>query len=95
MIPLLLAACREPDPIEPSAVVLNAVLARNDAGWTDPDGDGEWAVTIRCATAGPDGLDVYAGAGIVDGSDPQAELAETTAKLGTMLAALGVSHVAR
>jgi isochorismate synthase len=63
-------------------------------GWTDPDGDGEWAVTIRCATAGPDGLDVYAGAGIVDGSDPQAELAETTAKLGTMLAALGVSRVA-
>ncbi|MEV6342401.1 isochorismate synthase [Actinoplanes sp. NPDC051851] len=63
-------------------------------GWTAANGDGEWAVTIRCATAGPDGLDVYAGAGIVDGSDPQAELAETTAKLGTMLAALGVQHAA-
>ncbi|MEU4556998.1 isochorismate synthase [Actinoplanes sp. NPDC023936] len=64
-------------------------------GWSDADGDGEWAVTIRCATAGPDGLDVYAGAGIVAGSDPQAELAETTAKLGTMLTALGVTDVAR
>ena len=63
-------------------------------GWSDADGDGEWAVTIRCATAGPDGLDVYAGAGIVAASDPQSELAETTAKLGTMLTALGVSHVA-
>ncbi|MBB2942552.1 isochorismate synthase [Actinoplanes lutulentus] len=63
-------------------------------GWTSADGDGEWAVTIRCATAGPDGLDVYAGAGIVSGSDPQAELAETNAKLGTMLSALGVTDVA-
>jgi isochorismate synthase len=63
-------------------------------GWTDASGDGEWAVTIRCATAGPDGLHVYAGAGIVQGSDPTAELAETTAKLGTMLNVLGVSGVA-
>ncbi|GGK77173.1 isochorismate synthase [Mangrovihabitans endophyticus] len=58
-------------------------------GWCDAAGDGEWAVTIRCATAGPEGLRVYAGAGIVTGSDPHAELTETTAKLGTMLAALG------
>ncbi|MBO3742752.1 isochorismate synthase [Actinoplanes flavus] len=63
-------------------------------GWADADGDGEWAVTIRCATAGPEGLDVYAGAGIVAASDPHAELAETTAKLGTMLTALGVFNVA-
>ncbi|MBM2616675.1 isochorismate synthase [Actinoplanes sp. LDG1-06] len=59
-------------------------------GWVDASGDGEWAVTIRCATSDEDGLDLYAGAGVVAGSDPQAELAETTAKLGTMLAALGL-----
>ncbi|WP_306214537.1 isochorismate synthase [Actinoplanes sp. RD1] len=64
-------------------------------GWTDAAGDGEWAVTIRCAVAGPEGLDVYAGAGVVTGSDPAAELAETNAKLGTMLTALGVADVAR
>jgi isochorismate synthase len=61
-------------------------------GWTDAAGDGEWAVTIRCATADADGLDLFAGAGVVADSDPAAELAETTAKLGTMLAALGLTH---
>jgi isochorismate synthase len=60
-------------------------------GWVDAAGDGEWAVTIRCAVADPGGLDLFAGAGIVAGSDPAAELAETSAKLGTMLAALGLS----
>nr|BFE55953.1 isochorismate synthase DhbC [Dactylosporangium thailandense] len=60
-------------------------------GWVDATGDGEWAVTIRCAVADPGGLDLFAGAGIVAGSDPGAELAETSAKLGTMLAALGLS----
>ncbi|GAA0469874.1 isochorismate synthase DhbC [Paractinoplanes deccanensis] len=61
-------------------------------GWVDASGDGEWAVTIRCATADDDGLDLFAGAGVVAGSDPRAELAETTAKLGTMLAALGLEE---
>ncbi|MFI5910633.1 isochorismate synthase [Dactylosporangium sp. NPDC051541] len=60
-------------------------------GWVDAAGDGEWAVTIRCAVADPGGLDLFAGAGIVAGSDPAAELAETSAKLGTMLAALGLA----
>ncbi|MFF5078181.1 isochorismate synthase [Actinoplanes sp. NPDC000266] len=61
-------------------------------GWVDASGDGEWAVTIRCATADEDGLDLFAGAGVVAGSEPAAELAETTAKLGTMVAALGLEH---
>lgn len=61
-------------------------------GWVDAAGDGEWAVTIRCATAGPHGIDLYAGAGVVADSDPAAELAETTAKLGTLLNALGLEH---
>jgi isochorismate synthase len=61
-------------------------------GWVDAAGDGEWAVTIRCATADTEGLDLFAGAGVVADSDPAAELAETTAKLGTMLAALGLEH---
>ncbi|GGM06032.1 isochorismate synthase [Dactylosporangium sucinum] len=64
-------------------------------GWVDAAGDGEWAVTIRCATADPGGLDLFAGAGVVADSDPAAELAETTAKLGTMLAALGLDRSER
>lgn len=58
-------------------------------GWSDAAGNGEWAVTIRCAEATADRVRLYAGAGIVAGSSPQAELAETQAKLETMLAALG------
>ncbi len=63
-------------------------------GWMDASGDGEWAVTIRCATSDQDGLDLFAGAGVVAGTDPGAALAETTAKLGTMLAALGLKSLA-
>ncbi|GAA2614480.1 isochorismate synthase [Paractinoplanes durhamensis] len=61
-------------------------------GWVDANGDGEWAVTIRCATADADGLDLFAGAGVVADSSPEAELAETTAKLGTLLTALGLEN---
>lgn len=61
-------------------------------GWTDADGDGEWVVTIRCAEASGRSVRVHAGAGIVAGSDPEAELAETRAKFRTLLDALGVSE---
>jgi isochorismate synthase len=60
-------------------------------GWTDAAGDGEWAVTIRCAEVAERTLRLFAGAGIVPGSDPEHELAETSAKFRTMLLALGVS----
>ncbi|MBG0815486.1 isochorismate synthase [Planomonospora sp. ID82291] len=60
-------------------------------GWTDAAGDGEWAVTIRCAEVAERTLRLFAGAGIVPGSDPERELAETSAKFRTMLRALGVS----
>ncbi|GIX22572.1 MAG: isochorismate synthase DhbC [Gammaproteobacteria bacterium] len=59
-------------------------------GWCDASGDGQWAVTIRCARAEGRRLQLYAGAGVVAGSDPQQELAETAAKFRTLLDALGV-----
>ncbi|MDV6283787.1 isochorismate synthase [Rhodococcus jostii] len=61
-------------------------------GWADADGDGEWMVTIRCAQIDADRTTVtaYAGGGIVAASEPDDELAETTTKLGTVLAALGL-----
>jgi isochorismate synthase len=57
-------------------------------GWVDAAGDGEWAVTLRCAELRGDTAVLFAGAGIVEGSEPQPELDETDAKLATLLDAL-------
>ncbi|MFI6603779.1 isochorismate synthase MenF [Nonomuraea sp. NPDC050536] len=58
-------------------------------GWQAPGGDGEWALTLRCAVLdGGTTLRVWAGAGIVADSDPAAELAETDAKFATLLGPL-------
>ena len=57
-------------------------------GWMDADGDGEWALALRCAELNGVTATLYAGAGIVADSDPAAELAETDAKFGSMLRAL-------
>ncbi|NJN61048.1 MAG: isochorismate synthase [Coleofasciculaceae cyanobacterium RL_1_1] len=62
-------------------------------GWMDDRGDGEWAVTIRCGEARGRCLRLYAGAGVVAGSSPEKELAETSAKLRTMLKALGLTDL--
>lgn len=59
-------------------------------GWCDSSGNGEWAVTIRCAEVENRTLRLFAGAGIVSGSSGEEELAETSAKLGTMFRALGL-----
>lgn len=59
-------------------------------GWCDAAGDGAWHVAIRCARITGATAQLFAGAGIVPGSDPAAETAETGAKFGAMLAALGL-----
>ncbi|MFC8536069.1 isochorismate synthase DhbC [Streptomyces sp. NPDC057249] len=58
-------------------------------GWGDARGDGEWVVTIRCAEAEERTLRLYAGAGVVAASEPEAETAETAAKFRTFLSAVG------
>ena len=53
-------------------------------GWTGADGDGEWGIALRCAEMDPDDrhrLRLFAGCGIVAGSQPQEELVESSAKL--------------
>ncbi len=62
-------------------------------GWCNQAGDGEWAVTLRCAEVGEHDATLYAGAGIVAGSVPADELLETSGKLRTMLAAMGLESV--
>ena len=59
-------------------------------GWCDSQGNGEWAVVIRCGVLDGHHVELFAGAGIVAGSDPAMEWAETGTKLGTMLKALGL-----
>ena len=61
-------------------------------GWIDAAGDGEWAIALRCGQiedTDPRRIQLFAGCGIVAGSDPEAELAEAGAKLVPMRDALG------
>jgi len=63
-------------------------LYAGPVGWVDSRGDGEWAVALRGATLDGSCARLAAGAGIVAGSDPDAEWAETQAKFEPMLQAL-------
>jgi menaquinone-specific isochorismate synthase len=61
-------------------------------GWLDAAGNGEWGIALRGAVIeDPHTVRLYAGCGIVDGSQPEAELAETWAKFRPMLESLGIS----
>ncbi len=60
-------------------------------GWCEPGGDGEVAVALRCALLRAGAAHLYAGSGIVAGSDPEAELVETRLKLRPLLDLLAVS----
>ena len=58
-------------------------------GWLDAHGDGEFGLALRCAElVGDDSARLFAGCGIVAGSDPAAELAETQSKFAAFQAAL-------
>ncbi len=57
-------------------------------GWVDADGDGAWAIGIRCAEIDGARARLFAGNGVVAKSDPADELAETQLKLQALLAAL-------
>lgn len=61
-------------------------------GWSDKNGDGEWAITIRCAEIEENTIRMFAGAGIVQDSVPEEEKNETAAKLQTMLRVFGIDY---
>jgi menaquinone-specific isochorismate synthase len=58
-------------------------------GWVGPDGSGEFAVAIRSALLCGVEATLFAGSGIVRGSDPQEEFRETEMKFQPLLNALG------
>jgi isochorismate synthase len=57
-------------------------------GWMDASGDGEWAIALRCAELRGGRATLYAGAGIVADSRPDAEVDETERKFRAFLDAL-------
>lgn len=63
-------------------------------GWIGADGDGEWAIALRGAqieaadASGLRSIRAFAGCGIVAGSEPDAELAETELKFSPIREAL-------
>ncbi|MCF8587559.1 isochorismate synthase [Gordonia liuliyuniae] len=84
-------------PRDAATALIAEIEGRRDfyagaVGWCDAAGDGEWTVSIRCLEldAAHTGVTTWAGGGIVVGSDPDAEVAETEAKFRTVLGALGV-----
>jgi isochorismate synthase len=53
-------------------------------GWFDARGDGDFRVALRAGLFAGGRAHLFAGAGIVRGSDPERELAETELKLATL-----------
>ncbi|KDA07029.1 isochorismate synthase [Microbacterium sp. CH12i] len=87
-----IAAIRELEPFDRGRYA-------GPVGWVDGNGNGEWAIALRCAQfevgtmragAGADsiGVTAYAGAGIVAASDPETELLETRVKFRPLVDAL-------
>jgi menaquinone-specific isochorismate synthase len=58
-------------------------------GWMDATGDGEWGIALRSGVLTGNQVRLFAGCGIVGGSDPEAELAESQAKFVPVREALG------
>jgi menaquinone-specific isochorismate synthase len=53
-------------------------------GWLDARGNGEWGIALRCGELEGPRARLFAGGGIVAGSDPRSELAEAQAKFRPM-----------
>jgi menaquinone-specific isochorismate synthase len=57
-------------------------------GWVDGTGNGEWAIALRCAQWRETDIVAHAGAGVIVGSDPESEYAETELKFRPIREAL-------
>ena len=84
-------------PTERAAAVIRSLEGMDRSryagpvGWIDARGDGELGIALRCGKIDQSDarrIRLFAGCGIVAGSDPASELAETNAKLEPMRQAL-------
>lgn len=89
------AVCGAPTDIARQLIAEHEQLDRGrfagPVGWVDAQGDGEWALALRCGQLDGDDprrMTLYAGAGVMAASNPHAELVETDAKLSPMKSAL-------
>lgn len=83
------AVCGTPTPVAKQFILSHEGYNRHYYsglnGWMDAEGNGEWVVTIRNGLLNQNKIRLYAGAGIVAGSDAATEWLETEAKMQTML----------
>ena len=89
------AVCGTPTPVADAAIRELEQMDRGryagPVGWMDAAGDGEWGIALRCGVfdaADSSRMRLFAGCGIVAGSDPDSELAESDAKFVPMRDAL-------
>lgn len=97
---LALAAALHPTPAVAGTPTADALawLSRHEGlsrgryagpvGWVDASGDGMFAIGIRSAEVDGRRARLFAGVGVVEGSDPRRELVETQLKLQAILAAV-------
>jgi menaquinone-specific isochorismate synthase len=79
-------------PTEKADALINVLEGMNrgryagPVGWIDARGDGEIGIALRCGELSEDqkSMRIFAGCGIVAGSSPEEELAESQAKLSPM-----------
>ncbi|MFI7580621.1 isochorismate synthase [Kocuria kalidii] len=88
------AVCGTPTAVAaatiPELEQMDRGLYAGPVGWLDAHGNGDWGIALRGAVQEDERtVRLFAGCGIVAASDPEAELAETWAKLRPMLQALG------
>ncbi len=93
------AVCGAPTDVARQLIAQTEQLDRGrfagSVGWIDAQGDGEWAIALRCGQLSADDptrMRLFAGAGLVAASDPHAELVETDAKFAPMKSALRTGH---
>ena len=89
------AVCGTPTPAAAGAIRELEQMDRGryggPVGWIDAAGDGEWGIALRCGAydeTNPTKIRLFAGCGIVSGSEPASELAESDAKFVPMRDAL-------
>ncbi|MCM3687670.1 MULTISPECIES: isochorismate synthase [Kocuria] len=93
------AVCGTPTAVAaatiPELEQMDRGLYAGPVGWLDAAGNGDWGIALRGAVQEDEHtVRLFAGCGLVAASDPEAELAETWAKLRPMLQALGLRPAA-
>ena len=86
------AVCGTPTSIASDVIAEIEGMSRDryagPVGWIDARGDGELGIALRCGKIDDNSIRIFAGCGIVAGSDPEKELAESQAKFSAMRNAL-------